>query len=275
VHQENAGLPAARNRGCRESHGELLVFLDADDWLDPRFCERMTRSFREDTRWGFAYCDVLHVNEAGGPPPPELADYSVGRSRQTTTGNLLASLLVGGYFPPCTVMVPRGVLDAVGPFDVDLGGHADWDLWLRISASGFPACYVDERLAYYRVHDHSMSKDVEHMRATALLVLEKLLRRFPEQTAVALRMLIETVLELCSANRGLQREFVRLDRLFQEASRLREEESRKSAEVFSEQQRWIAALQEGKDWNEKQAANWRAEAERLAALLQSGRDPCS
>ncbi len=36
IHQENQGLSAARNTGMREAKGEYLVFVDGDDFIEPK-----------------------------------------------------------------------------------------------------------------------------------------------------------------------------------------------------------------------------------------------
>ena len=267
IRQENRGLPAARNRGIAASGGEYLAFLDSDDWLAERFAPELLRVLEADARLGFAYCDLQRVYEG---PPPEDADpgYSVGGSRRRTSGDILPALLLGGYFAPNCVLVRRGAVAAVGGFDEALGGHADWDLWLRLAAEGHAASYVDRRLAYYRIHGRNMSADREHMRATRQAALEKLFRRYPERCADAAAHLIQSLEDTHRVNLRLCAEFVDIDARLAALERQMATETARHEQLFAEQQRWIAELEEGKRWHQEQCRHWESETQKLLALTR-------
>lgn len=186
IAQTNQGLPAARNRGIRESRGEYLKFLDADDWLAPNALAKQVAAFETQPAPGLVYCDLQRVNAQGEP----LDDYAVATARRILNGDILPSLLVGGYFTPHTVLVPRRVLDQVGLYDETLGGTADTELWMRIVCENFSARFIPEKLAYYRIHDTNMSADTAHMLETQQRALDAIVTRYPHRVASALHELI-------------------------------------------------------------------------------------
>lgn len=46
IHKENGGLSDARNAGLRASSGELVMFVDSDDWIAPEMAEKMELAMR-------------------------------------------------------------------------------------------------------------------------------------------------------------------------------------------------------------------------------------
>jgi len=269
IRQENRGLPLSRNRGLELSHGRYVSFLDSDDWLAPTFIEQLSKALQKDDRVGMAYCDVKEVFEGQGRHMEREGSYSVGRSRTVTSGDILGSLLCGGYFPPNAVLVPREVLEKAGGFAADLGGHTDYDLWLRISAMNYRAEFVEVRLAFYRIHGSNMSFRKRHMEETRRKALQRLFERFPVRAAEALDEVIRLAAEQYSANQMLHTEFIRLDREYREADRRLDEEQKRGAQAYSESQAWIAAIEEAKAWHEGQAQNWKEAAEYRASVIEA------
>lgn len=47
IHKENAGLAAVRNDGISLAHGEYVMFVDSDDWVERDFCENPYKVAKE------------------------------------------------------------------------------------------------------------------------------------------------------------------------------------------------------------------------------------
>ena len=55
IHEENAGLGEARNRGLRIASGDYICFVDSDDWIEEDYCKELIQA-AERTNSDIAIC---------------------------------------------------------------------------------------------------------------------------------------------------------------------------------------------------------------------------
>jgi glycosyltransferase involved in cell wall biosynthesis len=156
-HDVPMGVSAARNRGIAEARGEWVAFLDDDDLWAPDKLERQLEAARRTGRhWAYAGAVDVNVNHrvfAGQPPaPPERVMAELTQRNMLPAGS-------------SNVMVRRSWLPPIA-FDGSFFHSADWDLWIRLSRQGPPAC-VPKPLVGYRFHPGSASLDLDGMFAEA------------------------------------------------------------------------------------------------------------
>jgi glycosyltransferase involved in cell wall biosynthesis len=135
---DSRSLPAARNAGIREVNTDLVVFLDADDRIEPAFLERCIAGMPEDWTHHFVYTHFRRFGESDAVHAAPAYDRT--------------ELARENYIGP-TSLLPRAEVARIG-YDESLRiGLEDWDLYLTLAEQGI---LVDEPLFLYRIHGEGM-----------------------------------------------------------------------------------------------------------------------
>jgi glycosyltransferase involved in cell wall biosynthesis len=139
VAQTNGGVARARNAGAARARGQYLVFLDADDLLEPNYVARCLAALQAaPSSVAYAYSQMRYFGAAEG----------IYRSKRFGRWKLII-----GNFINASALVRRDVFLEAGGFDPDMAGHEDHALWVALLERGWDGVFVPEPLLRYRRHE--------------------------------------------------------------------------------------------------------------------------
>ncbi|HKI34885.1 MAG TPA: glycosyltransferase family A protein [Gemmataceae bacterium] len=190
IRQPNGGVAAARNTGIGAAHGDLIAFLDQDDWWLPQKVDRQVECFRADASLGLVHTATVHYDDTRSA----LAGSS-GPATSYLMGRCYDLLLLRNGIYNSSVMVSRKALDAVGLLDTAIEGNTvqDYDLWLRI-AKAFPLGFVPEPLTVWRLHPGQGYWSRRRMLTEELRLLERIMEEHALPPSAAMRRRLATLL---------------------------------------------------------------------------------
>lgn len=147
VSERDKGQTDAINKGIRRSTGEIIGWMNSDDFYLPRAFFKVAKVFQKRPECIVVYSDRLFLNKEGrvvgwsALPPfdPQKSDYNVGSE---------------------TAFWRREASDRIGELNTDLQFAMDVEFFSRLYQIG-PFCKVNGYLGCFRGHDASKSSTIQ------------------------------------------------------------------------------------------------------------------
>lgn len=162
IHRRNGGQSKAKNHAIRESGTDIIVFLDADDLIEPFYVEYLYRALEEYPNAGWSYMDLVGF---GAVEYVWCKPFSAGRM---TFNNILVN----------SAAFRKSVLEQAGCFP-EIAKHydEDWALYLKLLSLDIHPVHIPMIGFWYRKSATGMQQTVrrdEELRKISDSYMEKI-----------------------------------------------------------------------------------------------------
>ena len=162
LHQENGGQSKAKNRAIRESKTDMIVFLDADDLIEPFYLEYLYDALQKHPNAGWSYMDLVGF---------EAVEYVWCKS--FSAGRMLFNNILVN-----SAAFRKSCLKEVGMFsEVEKYYDEDWALYLKLLAKNIHPVHIPMIGFWYRKSRDGMQQTVRNttkLREASDLYIKKL-----------------------------------------------------------------------------------------------------
>jgi glycosyltransferase involved in cell wall biosynthesis len=141
----NEGLPHALNYGISKAKGSIIGWTSADNYVHSRWLERMVCTISTHPNASAVYSDYYHIDEDG---------------LVIETKRMPAYRLNGLQNGGPSLLWRASSLRKSGGFDESMFGIEDRDFVVRLALAG-RIITLPEPLYYYRIHEKSLSSQIE------------------------------------------------------------------------------------------------------------------
>jgi len=148
VSDQHTTLYAARNKAIKQSKGEIIAFLDTDDWWDKNKLEKQINHF-QDQEVGLVHSNFYLFYENN---KKKKIWHKKNIKSGYITENLCKNYNIGIV---STLISKKAYISALG-FNNSYNVIGDFDLFMRLSQK-WKFIYVAEKLAFARIHNENFS----------------------------------------------------------------------------------------------------------------------
>lgn len=153
VHQENGGQSKAKNAGIAQAKTDIIVFIDADDLVEPFYLDVLYQALQEHPKASWSYTDLVGF---AGQEYVWCKTFSAGRM---TFNNILVN---AAAFRKSAIEEAGGFPEVAKHYD------EDWALYLKLLSKKMHPVHIPVIGFWYRKSDTGMQQTVrknEELRA--------------------------------------------------------------------------------------------------------------
>jgi len=174
----NRGLSSTRNYGYSLAKGEYIQFLDADDFLEKNKFELQMKAFQKDKNIDICYTNYKYFFEESG----EYVEPNLPVKLSASPFNDFLYLWQRKLSIPIhSAIFRKKIFGASQPFIEGFGATEDWIMWTKLAKQGANFFFINKDLAYYRVHEKSMSHNKQYMLYWASRAIAYIAENFIEE----------------------------------------------------------------------------------------------
>ena len=148
ISEPDDGQTDAINKGLRRATGDIVAWLNADEWYEPGALSKVASAFEKRPNADLIYGEVRFVRPDG----------STIRVKRDHRFSGFVLLWYGCYISSAATFWRRRVLDAGDYLDASYKVCMDYEYWVRLWRHGYRFSFLPSTLASFTWHDGNVSE---------------------------------------------------------------------------------------------------------------------
>jgi len=149
IRKDNGGQATAFNLGIAEARGEIIAFLDGDDWWVPEKLRRVVECLEQDPELGAIGHGIIETYE--GSHSRRICTHETTKIKFSNIQNISRFLGVRSQLGTSRFTARKSLLEKILPFPEELTVEAD-EYMFTFAPALSSVLVLNECLTYYRLH---------------------------------------------------------------------------------------------------------------------------